>query len=254
MKNHFRHKILSLVTILFLTTSALAEDSKTERTESTNTVNTSNTIDPNTGEVVANTSNTSKTEVKEQHKSENNPAGLFVEPILMFSQLDSTIKTSQLPLISDDTTGTSSGYGLGLRLGFHLNEVFFLGADGRSSRTKFADSSYGSAEGNAYNVGPTMGLQGAKFGLRMWGTYIATGSYDPAAGTQSFDVKFNDPRGWRAGLGIRVASLSINAEYEELKYNNTEIQSFGGISHPGTSGVDFESKGYLLSLSFPVQL
>ncbi len=187
-------------------------------------------------------------------ESSRSNVGLFVEPILLYSRDDVTIKTSQLPIISDDTSGTSEAAGLGARLGFHLSEAIFLGADGRYSRTRMTDSSYGTAEGDSYSVGPTLGFQMPDIGVRIWGTALMLGGYDPKPGNQDFDVKFEDPRGFRAGVGFRIASVSVNLEYQDLTYDKTEVESFGLISGTASSDVDFENKGFTGSISFPMEL
>lgn len=182
-------------------------------------------------------------------------AGLFIEPIAQYTQVDSEIKTSQLPIIRNDTSGAVEGAGLGLRLGAHAFDILFLGADGRYSKLKFKDSAYGDVdEGSAYNYGPTIGLQTPLFGIRVWGTYVMGGEFDPGAGANRVDVKFQDARGSRVGAGIRVAMLSVNLEYEDLKYDKTNVESVGNLNVDSVSDVDFGSKGYLLSLSFPLSL
>lgn len=195
------------------------------------------------------------TESRNSNESSNLSAGgLFVEPILTYSNETSEIKTSQLPIISDDTSGTSTGYGLGARLGFHIGEVVFLAADGRYTRATFSDSSYNNAEGNVWNAGPSLGLQMPNIGLRVWGTYIAVGEFNPDSGRDGVDLKFRDPRGWRVGAGFRIQSLSLNLEYQDLVYDKTDIESFGVANSTSDTEVDYTSKGAVLSVSFPLQL
>lgn len=194
------------------------------------------------------------TTTTEPAKDTENKGGLFVEPFVLASREDISIKTSQLPIISDDTSGTAESAGIGARLGFHIGEAVFLAADGRYRKTRITDSSYGTAEGDSWSVGPTLGVQAPFFGLRVWGTALALGSYDPQAGNSSVDVKFEEPRGYRAGVGFRVAAVSVNVEYQDLSYGRTDIQSFGPIANPGSTDVDFENKGWTASLSFPIQL
>lgn len=180
--------------------------------------------------------------------------GLFVEPIITFSREDSKIKTSQLPIIQDDTSGTSQGVGVGARLGIHASEMIFVGLDGRYARTKTSDSSYGEADANNYTLAPTVGLQMPIAGLRVWGGYVVLGESNPEAGAQGFDVKFTEPQGARVGVGFHIGPVSVNVEYQDLQFNKTKIESYGLINATGTSGVDYESKGYTASLSFPMEL
>ena len=190
----------------------------------------------------------------DDHHHVISPGGLFIEPILQTSRGDSTIKTSQLPFVSQDTSGTTDGYGVGLKLGVHLSEILFLGVDGRYAKTEVKDSTYETAKGDEYNYGPTAGIQMPILGLRLMGTYVAGGQYDPAAGASGVDLRFRDPTGWRFGAGIHILSVSLNLEYEDLTYNTTDIQSFGSLPINTASSVDYENKGYMLSLSFPIEL
>ncbi|PIS11219.1 MAG: hypothetical protein COT73_05150 [Bdellovibrio sp. CG10_big_fil_rev_8_21_14_0_10_47_8] len=194
------------------------------------------------------------TEKMDSGRSSISGGGLFVEPILSYSTEQASIKTSQLPVISDDTSGETRGVGVGSRLGFHISEILFFGADGRYARTRFDDSSYGSADGSSYNLGPVVGIQTPVAGLRVWTSYAMLGEFDPGPGHQGFDVKFNDPRGWRIGAGFHLLSVSLNLEYQDLTYATTEIQSFGSINGGGDSSVDFNNQGWTASLSFPVEL
>jgi len=228
---------LMIAGVLALGGSAFGEDTATQPTPTDTTTNTV----------------TEKSD-REEKKSGISPGGLFLEPILSYSQEDSSIQTGQLPVISDDTSGTSKSYGVGARIGIHASEILFVGADARFARTSMADSSLGDVQGNSYNVGPTLGLQMPVFGLRIWGSYVAAGEYNPEAGNNDFDLKFKEARGPRYGAGIRLASLRVNLEYQDLTYNTTEIESFGSITNPGSSKVDFKNEGYTLSLSFPVEL
>lgn len=186
--------------------------------------------------------------------SSRSVGGLFFEPIISYSTEDSTIQTSQLPIISDDTSGSAKGYGLGARLGIHLSEMLFLGADGRYSKSNFSDSSYGSSDSSGWNVGPTLGVQMPIFGLRLWGTYVTTGVFDPNPGYNDVDLKFRDPRGWRLGAGFRILAMSLNLEFQDLTYEKTDIQSFGIGNSSSDTNVDFKTNGAILSLSFPMEL
>ena len=197
-----------------------------------------------------NSSTTEKDSVNTPHSK----AGLFIEPILSASSEETSIKTSQLPLISDDTSGRSDSLGIGARVGFHISEVVFLGADGRYGKTKFSDSSYGDADGTMYNYGPTLGFQAPNMGLRIWGTYIFDGQYNPDAGSNGIDLNFEDAKGFRAGIGFRIAAISLNLEYQEVRYEKTDIQSVGNVATNGNSSVDLENKGAAVSISFPIEL
>ncbi len=214
------------------------------------------------GAVAQDTTTTTDTAIGEQTvttKSEEtssriSPGGFYIEPMLTASVADSSVKTSQLPLISDDTTGTEKGYGLGLRLGGHVSEILLLGVDARYAKTQMQDSSYGNANAESYNIAPVIGLQTPLFGIRLLGGYVMGGENNPEAGTRGFDLKFKDARGWRVGAGLHVAAVSLNLEYQDLKYDTTEVESFGSLNVNNTSDIDATNKGYLLTLGFPIEL
>ncbi len=183
------------------------------------------------------------------------PGGFFLEPMLITSQEDTTIKSSQLPLISDDTSGKQNGYGVGLRFGGHASEIFMLGLDARYSKTQLKDSFYETADSNVYDLAPFVGLQTPYFGIRLLAGYVVTGENDPASGVQGLDLKFKEANGWRVGAGLYIAAVSVNVEYQDLTYNSTEIQSYGLVDRSGgTTAVDANNRGYSVSLSFPVEL
>lgn len=181
-------------------------------------------------------------------------SGVMLEPFVSFTRETSEIKTSQLPIISDDTSGSSDAFGAGARIGGHVWQTVFVGADGRFSKTQFHDSSYGNAAGWNYNLAPVIGLQMPIAGLRVWGEYVVWGQYDPSAGRQGFDAKFRSPTGPRVGVGFHLGPISLNLEYQDLRYDRTDVQSFGLINATSASNVDFVSRGYAASVSFPVEL
>jgi hypothetical protein len=202
---------------------------------------------PTATDNVSSTSNTG-------HDRVRSDGGLFLEPMLLGSQEDSNIKTSQLPLVSDDTSGTSNGLGVGLRFGGHVNEVFLLGLDARYSQMEMKDSFYSKANTQVYNIAPVVGMQTPYFGVRLLAGYVVAGENNPDAGVQGLNLKFKEANGWRVGAGIFVAAVSVNLEYQDLTYNTTEIESIGALNVGNNSNVDANNRGYTLSLSFPVEL
>ena len=136
-------------------------------------------------------------------------AGLFVEPAVTY-EIGNTATNYPSPL--SDSTGTAVGLGLGARIGFHINESFFLGADARYSMPQIKDSSVSyDAKSVSTNWGPVVGMQMPDMGMRIWGTYIMGGELNPDA-SGNFDVKLLDATGYRVGAGFRVSSVSLNVE------------------------------------------
>lgn len=186
-------------------------------------------------------------------RREIKPGGFYAEPFVTLSRDNSSIRTSEIPLASD-TSGRVDGAGLGARLGVHASEIVFLGVDARYQRSRMTDSFYENADGNMYNYGPVIGAQTPWYGVRAWASYVIGGEFDPKAGRSGLDVRFRDPRGYRVGAGLHYLSASINLEYQDLVYDTTQIQSIGRLTANQDSRIDFESRGFVVSLSFPLEL
>jgi len=178
-------------------------------------------------------------------------AGFYIEPGIVGTREDADIKSS---LIGNDTTGNSNSVAFDLKLGGHINDMFFAGADGRYARSRFENSSYQDTDATAWNWGPTVGLNTPSFGGRLWATYIVDGNYNPDQGVSGVDLNFKDPYGWRVGGGVRLHNVSLNLEYEDLTYRTTDVESVGTVASASTAGTDFAQRGYSLSLSFPIDL
>jgi hypothetical protein len=183
--------------------------------------------------------------------AQEDPAGVFLEPVVTY-ELGETDVNYPAPI--SNSSGNADGFGLGLRVGLHVYETFFVGLDGRYSMPKFKDSgvSYNS-DSKTYNWGPVIGMQMPDLGLRFWGTYVIDGGMDPDA-SGNLDVRFKDGRGFRLGAGFRLAAVSLNIEYQEVKYGQTDLEQIGPFA-PGVDvgGVDLENKSWIASVSFPVE-
>lgn len=180
-------------------------------------------------------------------------AGLFVEPMVTY-QLESKT-TTNWPTPFSDSTGSVKGFGLGARLGFHVADIVFLGVDGRYAMPQFKDSSVNyDADATVYNYAATVGIQTPVAGLRVWGSYIFGGELDPKA-SGNFDVKLTDATGYRIGAGFYVAMVSLNLEYQDLKYDKLNLQSLGSIStNTNVGNVSLQDKAWIASVSFPITL
>ena len=201
--------------------------------------------------ILAQNSETQQSKPQQTHMSQS---GAFIEPSIFYSTEDSSVRTSQLPILNDDTSGNSTGYGLGVRFGAHVAEVLLVGIDARYAKLKNDDSFYRDADATVYNLAPVVIFQTPFFGVRLLGSYIVYGENNPSSGSQGIDLKFKEVTGPRLGAGIYVGPISLNLEYQDLKYNETEIESYGSVAVNNTTDVDTTTKGYILSLSFPIEL
>ncbi|MBN8541116.1 MAG: hypothetical protein J0L82_12065 [Deltaproteobacteria bacterium] len=178
-------------------------------------------------------------------------SGLMIEPSISYEVGYTSIG---YPAPFSNSTGTASGLGLGARLGFHFQEAFFLGLDARYSFPQYTDSSVNYDSGaSSVNWGPVIGMQMPNMGLRVWGALILGGDLDPAG--SNFDVNFQSAKGYRVGAGFHVYSLSLNLEYQSLKYDQTKLEQLGPFN-PGTTlnGVQLENKSWIASVSFPLEI
>jgi hypothetical protein len=110
------------------------------------------------------------------------------------------------------------------------------------------------AESVSTNWGPVVGIQMPNFGLRVWANAIMGGELNPES-SGGFDVNFKEASGYRIGAGLRLASISLNLEYQDSKYDKTTLQQLGPFT-PGSTlnGVDLENKSWIVSVSFPLEL
>jgi len=176
--------------------------------------------------------------------------GLFVEPALTYENGSNSIN---FPSPLSDSSGNITGFGIGARVGFHLSDAFFAGIDARYAMPKFTDSSVSyDAKAVAFNWGPTVGLQMPGIGLRVWGTYVLDGYLDPEK-SGNFDVKFEKATGTRFGAGFRILALSLNLEYQQVKYGQTDFEQIGPLPS-GTTGSNTQltNKTWIASVSFPM--
>lgn len=178
-------------------------------------------------------------------------SGLFFEPSLTYEYSDTSVN---YPSPFANSTGKSDGFGLGARFGFHLQEIFFLGVDGRYSMPKFKDSSVNyDASATSNNWGAVIGMQMLDIGLRVWGSYLFAGELNPEK-SGSFDVNFKDLKGYRIGAGFRIQELSLNLEYQDVKYGKTSLEQIGPFStNTVFDSVNLQNKTWIASLSFPFE-
>lgn len=177
--------------------------------------------------------------------------GLFIEPGVTYQLLDTTVNWGS-PL--NDSTGKNNGLGLSARLGFHINEAFFAGIDGRYAFTKFEDSAFDTqSDAKSYNLAPVVGIQMPNVGLRIWGAYVLMAEVDPDKVTKTaidYDPKLAKGTGYRIGAGFHVAMVSLNLEYQDLKYDDVSAATSLGTVSPNSA----TSKGFIAGVSFPFEL
>lgn len=177
--------------------------------------------------------------------------GLFVEPSLTYELGDTKIN---YPAPFSDSTGKLQGFGIGARLGMHVSEAIFVGLDGRYSMPKFTDSSVSyDAAATAMNYGPVVGIQMPDIGLRLWGAYVLGGDVNPDA-SGNLDVKMTGAQGYRLGAGFRIAALSLNLEYQDLRYDSTTLEQIGPFTGGSFDSVKLNQKSWIASVSFPLEL
>lgn len=183
--------------------------------------------------------------------SNTKAGGMFVEPGITYSRYESSI---DYPAPFDDSSGKVQGLGVMARLGFHINEAFFVAADARYSMPKFEDSTNElSAKAKQHDIGPVVGFQMPDLGLRIWGEYVLTSELDPES-SNGFDYKFTGGKGYRVGAGFRVAMVSLNLEYQDIKYGRTDVQEIGPLTLGSTDMINFDGKGFVASVTFPLEL
>jgi hypothetical protein len=177
-------------------------------------------------------------------------AGFFFEPGIRYDNLSGNLS---LPAGLGTSKIDSEGIGANLKLGFHLLDVMFLAVEGTYSQMHLSEDgvvNY-SSDGNAHSYGPTLGFQTPWAGVRIWGTYLVNGEFDPAS-HRGVDLKFKDLNGYKVGAGMRFAHVGASVEYQDATYNEVEVQNAGILS--GKTGLDLKQKGWSAQVSFPISL
>lgn len=178
--------------------------------------------------------------------------GPFIEPSITYEVGDSKIN---YPSPLSNSSGRPEGFGLGARIGFHIDEAIFAGLDVRYAIPQYKDSSVNyNARSYSTNWGPVIGIQMPDIGMRLWGSYIIGGILNPEK-SGSLDVKFKEASGYRLGAGFRISTLSLNLEYQNLKYHQSTLEQIGPFT-PGSTfdSVNLENSAILASVSFPLEL
>ncbi len=223
-----------------------------QQTKKTTTATAAPTTAPTQTTTVETETTTSEPAPAPASEEKEDSGGLFVEPAVTYQMNDTDFNWGSF----GSSEGEANGFGLGMRLGFHASEVFFVGMDARYSQLGFEEDSVSyDADAEDFNYGPVVGIQMPDYGMRVWATYVAGGSFDPDRDSSSLDVKFEDTTGYRVGVGFHLKSFSINAEYQKLEYDKTKVQQLGPFASPGDiDGNNFETEAWIGSVSFPIEM
>lgn len=185
--------------------------------------------------------------------AQENTGGIFVEPMVTYESGSGDIN---LPNPFSNSESDLDGFGLGARLGFHVYDSVFVAVDGRYSFLNFKENKINmDTDAKGWNIAPVIGFQmPTALGLRVWGSYVLAGEVDPD-NDKNVDLKFKSGNGFRVGLGVKLAMVSVNAEYQKIKYDETQVQSLS-VFNPGstTDNVRLDNESVVLSVSFPVAI
>ena len=208
--------------------------------------------DDETTTTVQNPDGTTTTTTTENYDKNEGPglAGFFIEPGVRYDNLSGDL---DLPAGLGSSTVDAEGVGANLRIGFHLLDVMFLAAEGNYSQMHISEggSNTYSSDGSAHSYGPTLGFQTPWAGIRVWGTYLVNGQFDPSS-HNGVDLKFKDLNGYKVGFGIRFAKVGASVEYQDATYDKVEVQDAGPLS--GITNMDLKQRGWIGQLSFPISL
>lgn len=180
-------------------------------------------------------------------------AGLFVEPMLTWERGRGDVN---FPSPIDSAETEMDGFGVGARVGFHVMDSIFLAADGRYSLPTFKDNKLNQdVDAKAWNVGPVVGFQmPTTLGVRVWAGWVVAGEVDPDKG-QNVKERFESGSGYRVGAGIKLAMVSLNAEYQKITYDNTRLEEVGVFTPNYSRGdVEYKNESMVLSVSFPISI
>ncbi len=176
--------------------------------------------------------------------------GLFVEPMLTYETGDTN---TEYPAPFSNSTGTVQGIGIGGRVGLHISEILFAALDVRYAKPNVKNSENNLDSASAlYNYGPVVGIQTPIIGLRVWGSYVLDGQMDPEE-SNNVDFKYTQAQGYRVGVGFQIIMLSLNLEYQDLKYGSTTVEKFGPFAANASDSINLKNKSYIVSVSFPLE-
>jgi hypothetical protein len=180
-------------------------------------------------------------------------SGVFLEPMVTYETGTGEVN---FPSPINSSESKVKGFGTGARFGAQVWETVFAGIDGRYSIPTFKDTTLNQdIKSKSWNIAPMIGIQmPTPVGLRMWGSWILAGHLDPDS-DKGVNEKFKSGNGFRVGGGFRVGMISMNAEYQYIKYDETEIQDVG-VFTPGytASNIALTNKSLILSISIPIGL
>ena len=183
----------------------------------------------------------------------SNEGGLFVEPMLTWERGRGDVN---FPSPKSSAETQADGFGLGARFGGHGYNTVFLAVDGRYSMPTFKDNQLNqNADAKAWNIGPVVGMQmPTPFGLRVWGGWIMAGGMDVDK-SQNVKEEFTSGNGYRIGAGVKLSVVSVNIEYQSIKYDETKLSEIGPFNVNETfSNVNLKNDSMILSVSFPLAI
>lgn len=184
-------------------------------------------------------------------QSEGRLSGAFVEPMITYESGSGEIN---FPSPINNSNSDVDGFGIGARVGAQVWRSAFAGIDARYSLPNFKDSTLNQdVNSQLWTVGPMIGFQmPTLIGLRMWASWIIAGQLDPDK-DKGVDEVFKEANGIRFGGGIRIGLVSLNLEYQDIKFDKTEIQEVG-VFNPGysTNNRPLNNESIIMSVSLPI--
>lgn len=175
-------------------------------------------------------------------------AQLFVEPGITLEQGNARFNEGSGII---GFSGDLKGLGVSLKVGGHINDIFFLSVDAMYSQPDFS-STYYSTKTRSMLAGLTAGLQTPYEGVRVWASYLPLGNFDQDS-SQGLQMKFSEPQIWKIGAGLRVSTVSLNLEYFTGRYNMSSVQN-NGSTFAQFNHADAKRETWMLGVSFPYAL
>lgn len=127
---------------------------------------------------------------------------------------------------------------------------FFVAADARYAMLRFTDNTNNiDVDATSWDIAPTVGLQMADWGARLYAGYVLAGNLDPKS-VNNVDTKFEQATGWRFGAGLKAKHLSVNIEWQRLHYGEAEITRPAAAT---LKGVKYNAEGLIASVTFPIE-
>lgn len=141
--------------------------------------------------------------------------------------------------------------GLGARAGVMLHENVFAAVEGRYDPSLSFNQATRDSGMLPFDVSPTVGWTQLDQRIRIWGSFLLGNSYWSGR-SQTADLRFAERLGYRLGAGLRIASVDLKLEYQEM-HENSSGGRLGRVESGWSGQRTFNEQSWIASASFALE-